>query len=67
MPFLVASYTSNFWRVLIGSCNFRGSYIQGGLKPEWKMSFETRYSGADQNTFCIHWFYIKLQNVIDNK
>ena len=31
------------------------------------MSFETRYSGADQNTVDIHWFYIKLQNVIDNK
>ena len=24
------------------------------------MSFETRYSGADQNTVCIHWFYIIL-------
>ena len=53
---------------LIGPCNFRGSYIQGGLKRKYKMSFVTRYySGADQNTVGIYWFYIKLQNVIDNK
>ena len=32
------------------------------------MSFVTRYySGADQNTVGIYWFYIKLQNLIDNK
>ena len=32
-----------------------------------KRKTQTRYSGADQNTLCIYWFYIKLQNVIINR
>ena len=39
--------------------------MQGGWKPEYKKHFETtRYSTADQNTFCIYLFLIKLRNVI---
>ena len=29
--------------------------------------FKTSYSSADQNTFCINWFLIRVENVIINR
>ena len=53
--------------VLGGSYHKRGGvYIQAGLKPERKKSFETSYSSADQNTFRGYWFLLGLQNFIIN-
>ena len=44
-----------------------GAYILMGLKPQQKKCFETSTSSADQSTFCIYWFLIKLQNNIVNR
>ena len=52
---------------------FRRVYSRRGLYPRGlksgiiKKRFETRHSIANQNTFYIYWFSIKLQNVTKNR